>query len=69
MTEKKRQELDYDDEFGITEKEVDYRFKEAVRIQKEIAKIKGNPTCEFDYEKNMAYLLYPDGRREYPTAN
>lgn len=69
MTEKERQELEYDEQFGMTEAEVDHRFAEAVRIADEIAGIKGEPTCEYDYEKGMAYVLYPDGRREYPTLD
>lgn len=69
MIEKKRQDLEYDEEFGITEVEIDQRFAEAVRIADEIARSKGEPTCEFDYEKRMAYVLYPDGHREYPTLD
>lgn len=69
MTEQERKALEYDEEFDMTEAEVDFRFGEAVRIQKEIARIKKKPTCEYDYEKRMAYILYPDGRREYPTMD
>ena len=65
--EKVINDLDYDEEWDMTEDEVMFRFQEAVRIAKEVAKIKGNPTCEYDDEKKMAYLLYPDGHREYPT--
>lgn len=43
------------------------RFREEVRISKEVARIKGEPTCEYDEEKGMAYLLYHDGHREYHT--
>lgn len=65
--EKVINDLDYDEEWDMTEDEVMFRFQEAVRIAKEVAKIKGNPTCEYDDEKKMAYLLYPDGHREYHT--
>lgn len=61
--------LEYDEEFDMTEDEVMFRFNEAVRIAKEISRIKKNPTCEYDEEKKMAYLLYPDGRKEYPTID
>lgn len=65
IDEKTLRELEYDDEFDMPESEVDFRFREAVRIQKEIAKIKKVPTAEYDNEKKQAYLLYPDGHREY----
>ncbi len=60
-------DLEYDEEFDMTEDEVMFRFREAVRISKEISRIKKQPTCEYDAEKGLAYLLYPDGRKEYPT--
>ena len=59
--------LEYDEEFDMTEDEVMFRFNEAVRIAKEISHIKKLPTCEYDAEKRMAYVLYPDGRKVYPT--
>ena len=37
------------------------RFKEAVRIENEIKKIKGVPIAGYDEEKRTAYLEYPDG--------
>jgi hypothetical protein len=61
--------LEFDNEFGITEDELDFRFKEAVRIEKEIYRIKKHPTSEYDDEKGLSYILYPDGRREYPTID
>lgn len=67
MTDEERKALEYDEEWDMTEDEVMFRFNEAVRIAKEVAQIKGEPTCEFDMEKRMAYLLYPDGHREYNT--
>ena len=60
---------EYDEEFNMTEDEVMFRFNEAVRIAKEISHIKKLPTCEYDAEKRMAYVLYPDGRKEYPTLD
>ena len=50
---------------GISDEELTWRFKEAVRIDKEIARIKGLPTAEYDVDTKRAYLLYPDGRRDY----
>ncbi|MFR2154547.1 MAG: hypothetical protein ACLS48_07840 [[Eubacterium] siraeum] len=43
--------LDFDEEMGIPEKEVDERFVKAVEIAKEISRAKGKPTCEYDIEK------------------
>lgn len=56
----------FDYELGISEEEVDFRFKEAVRLAKERKRIMGKPTCEYDVEKKAPYFLYPDGHREYP---
>ncbi len=59
--------LSFEEDLGITEEEVDFRFREAVRLAKERARIMKKPTCEYDMEKQAPYLLYPDGHREYPT--
>ena len=67
MTDEEKRALEWDDEWNISEDEVMHRFREAVRISKEISRIKGKPTCEYDAEKGMAYMLYPDGHREYHT--
>lgn len=53
---------------GITDDELTERFKEAIRIENEIKKIKGVPIAGYDKEKKMAYLEYPDGRRKYAAA-
>lgn len=50
---------------GISDEELTRRFIEAVRINNEIKKIKGVPTAGFDTERNLSYIEYPDGRREY----
>lgn len=52
---------------GITDDELTERFKEAIRIDNEIKKIKGVPIAGYDTEKKLAFLEYPDGRREYAT--
>ena len=63
------QEKEFDYDFGISEEEEDARIRNSIRISKEISRIKGNPTCEYDKEKKAAYLLFPDGHREYPTLD
>ena len=51
MTDEERKALEYDDEWDMTEDEVMHRFREAVRIAKEVSRIKGEPTCEYDEKK------------------
>lgn len=65
IDEKTLKELEYDEEWGISETEIEERFREAVRLSKERAKIRKEPTCEYDDEKGKSYLLFPDGHREY----
>jgi hypothetical protein len=50
---------------GISDEELTQRFKESIRIDNEIRKIKGLPIAGYDDEREQAYLEYPDGRREY----
>ena len=50
---------------GISDEELTERFKESIRIDNEVRKIKGLPVAGYDDEKKQAYLDYPDGRREY----
>lgn len=50
---------------GITDDELTKRFKEAIRIENEERRIKGEPIAKFDVEKQEAYIEYPDGRRKY----
>lgn len=50
---------------GITDDELTERFKEAIRIDNEIKKIKGAPIAGYDTERRLAFLEYPDGRRKY----
>lgn len=59
--------LEWDEEFNMTEDEVMFRFNEAVRIANEVSRIKKLPICEYDEKTNTSYLLYPDGRKVYPT--
>ena len=50
---------------GVSDDELIRRFIEAVRIEKEIRRIKGLPISGYDYDKNKPYIEYPDGRRKY----
>ena len=57
---------------GISDEELTIRFKESIRIDNEVRKIKGLPIAGYDdetkrayLETQKAYLEYPDGRREY----
>ena len=50
---------------GISDEELTQRFKESIRIDDEIRRIKGLPVARYDAQAKKAYLEYPDGRREY----
>ena len=50
---------------GISDDELTVRFKESIRIDNEIRKIKGLPVAKYDKVTKRAYLEYPDGRKEY----
>lgn len=50
---------------GLSDEELTRRFKESIRIDNEIRKIKGLPVAKYDAKEKKAYLEYPDGRREY----
>ena len=50
---------------GISDEELTQRFKESIRIDDEIRRIKGLPVARYDGQTKRAYLEYPDGRREY----
>lgn len=50
---------------GISDEELSRRFVEAVRIENEPLKIKGNPIQKWDDEKKRPYIEYADGSREY----
>ena len=59
-------ELDFDDNIGgLSDDELTYRFKESIRIDDEIRRIKGLPVARYDLERRQSYLEYPDGTREY----
>lgn len=50
---------------GVSDDELTKRFKEAIRIDNEIKKIKGVPIAGYDEATGKAYLEYSDGKREY----
>ena len=50
---------------GISDEELTVRFKESIRIDNEIRRIKGSPVAKYDKVEKKAYLEFPDGRREY----
>ena len=56
---------DLDRTCGLTDDELTERFKESIRIDNEIRRIKGLPIAKVDTEKKKPYIEYPDGRREY----
>ena len=56
---------DYDHTSGVSDDELSFRFKEAVKIENEIRRIKGLPVSKYDFEKNAPYIEYPDGRKVY----
>ena len=50
---------------GISDEELTVRFKESIRIDNEIRRIKELPVAKYDKTNKKAYLECPDGRREY----
>ena len=50
---------------GLFDEELTVRFRESIRIDNEVRKIKGLPVAGYDDETQKAYLEYPDGRREH----
>ena len=56
---------DLDTTYGLTDDELTTRFKESIRIDNEIKKIKGLPIAVYDEEKKLTYIEYADGSRKY----
>ena len=50
---------------GISDEELTQRFKESIRIDDEIRRIKGLPVARYDDVTKKAYLEFPDGKRQY----
>ena len=64
------EDWDKDDNIGgLSDDELTYRFKESIRIDDEIRRIKGLPVARYDLERKQSYLEYPDGTREYRGEN
>lgn len=59
------EENELDSTCEISDDELTERFKESIRIDNEIRRIKGLPVAKYDPESRRAYLEYPDGRIEY----
>ncbi|MBR3157643.1 MAG: hypothetical protein IKG18_15495 [Atopobiaceae bacterium] len=55
--------------FGLADDELDRRFAEAVRLANEAKIAMGVPLPMFDFDAKRAYLLHPDGRKEYVNAS
>ena len=47
------------------DEEMDRRISQVAFVAYQQAKMKGIPVARYDAEKKAAYLLYPDGHREY----
>lgn len=58
-------ENELDSMCGVSDEELDFRFREAVRIEQEIKKIKKLPVAGYDLERRSSYIEYPDGSRVY----
>lgn len=58
-------DIDYDENLNLTNDELECKLKKYVELQKDIARLKGAPTAEYDKVKGKSYLLYPDGRKVY----
>ena len=57
---------EFDDRMGgLTDDELLFRFREAIRIENEMKRIKGVPVSGYDTTLGKPYLEYPDGHREY----
>lgn len=50
---------------GISDEELTERFKQEIRIENEMKKIKGTPIAGYDIERKQAYLEFSYGRRRY----
>lgn len=62
------EENELDSTCGLSDSELTERFKESIRIDNEIKRIKGTPIARYDLKTKTAYLEYPDGRKEVVNA-
>ena len=62
------EENELDSTCGLSDYELIERFKESIRIDNEMKRIKGTPIARYDLKTKTAYLEYPDGRKEVFNA-
>lgn len=55
--------------FGLTDDEITERFKKAVLLANEKKRFMGIPIPKYDPESGVAYIEYPDGRKEPVCVN
>ena len=49
----------------LSDEEMTFRFKEAIRLAEEKHTIIGLPNARYDEVNKKAYLEFPDGKRQY----
>ena len=62
MTDKK---YTLNQSIGDEDSEEVYKIKKGVRLQVQMAKLKGNPVARFDSKTKRPYLELADGSRQY----
>lgn len=58
-------DFDFDEYLNMSQTEFEEKLAKLVELEKEMARLKGAPTAEYDKSIGKAYLLYSDGRRVY----
>lgn len=51
--------------WGLTDRELNSRFKRATELNREQLKISGKSFVGYNTERNLNYIQYPDGTRVY----
>lgn len=59
------EENELDSMCGISDDEITERFSDAIRIGKEISRIKGTPITRYAPDKKAVYREYENGHIEY----
>ena len=57
--------FDFDDEFGLSESELETKVNKYIELPKEIYRLKRLPAAEYDKELGKPYLLYSNGVKVY----
>ena len=65
MTDESKTPLYEDPHCDDEDEEIDRRISQVAFVAYQQAKMKGISVARYDAEKKAAYLLYPDGHREY----